>query len=259
MPHPRGLDLGLAGQVAVVTGASGGIGQAVAVALSRQGAAVAALARNKEGLTQTVATAAGGAPVRAYACDLGTSEALAVAMEEVTHDLGPPTILVNNAGQRQSFATVGEIQEQAWRAAMDANLDWAFRLSRMLLPVMQRSGGGAILNIGSVAGERPIPRIAAYSAAKAALHALTRSIAREYAGEGIRANALAPGWIATPMNVELRTDPANREALESITAMIPMGRFGTVDEIAGIATVLVSPAASYLTGQVICVDGGLLS
>lgn len=259
MPQPQGLDLGLAGQVAVVTGASGGIGQAVAVTLSRQGATVAALARNKEGLAQTVKSADGGGPVRAYPCDLGESEALGATIEKVKRELGSPTILVNNAGQRQAFASLDAIQEQAWRAALAANLDWAFQLSQMLLPVMKHACGGAILNIGSIAGERSIPRIAAYSAAKAALHSLTRSIAREYAGEGIRANVLAPGWIATPMNVELRTDPANQEALESITAAIPMRRFGTVDEIAGIAAVLVSPIASYLTGQVICIDGGLLS
>jgi NAD(P)-dependent dehydrogenase (short-subunit alcohol dehydrogenase family) len=229
---------GLSGRVAVVTGAGRGIGQRIAEVLAGNGAKVAAL--DLEAPTHP--------GILGIACDVSDETAVEVAFSRVEAELGAPSVLVLNAG---IFPIVPfeETTRELWDRTMAINLTGAFLCARRALPAMREAGYGRIVGIGSSAGKAGGARsVAAYAASKAGLMTLMKSIANEYAKYGITANALAPALIDTPMIANSR-DLVNR---------IPVGRFGTVDEVASLVAFLASGHAGYITGEVTDINGGFL-
>ena len=251
------MDLGLEGKVAVVTGASRGIGRGIARAFASEGARVAALARTTDDLRSTVEMLEGGAGSHlAVTCDVTDPDQIASALDTVRADLGGLDVLVNNAGRRQNFNRLHNLDAAEWRMTIEANLSSVFYMSQAAAGSMIAQGSGSIVNIASVAGPVAFARIGAYSAAKAGVIALTKVMAVEWAEFGIRTNAVAPGWTESTMNHELRTDPANRELFESIRDQTLFKRFGVPSEIADAVLFLAGTGASYITGETLTVDGG---
>jgi 2-deoxy-D-gluconate 3-dehydrogenase len=248
------MSFDLTGRRALVTGASRGIGREIALAYARAGADVAVLARNAE-LLEVVAgevRALGRRAVIATA-DVLDADATRAATAEAIEALGGLDILVNNAGGNSFSTPVASMRMSGWEKTMRLNLDSIVHVTQVSLPALGE-GGGAIINVSSVAGLRGAPTMAHYGAAKAALISLTQSLAVETAWMGVRVNALVPGWIETDLTDFLRaSDDAERAAL----SRVPMQRWGRVEEIAEPAVFLASDAASFMTGQVLVVDGGL--
>ena len=239
----------LSGKTALVTGASGGIGGAIARALHRQGAEVA-LAGTRAPALAALAEELGG---RAHSliADLGEREAADRLVREAEAAMGRLDILVNNAGiTRDSLAL--RLREEDWQAVIEVNLSAAFRLARAALRGMVRRRHGRIICITSVVGVTGNAGQANYAAAKAGLIGMAKSLAAETAGRGITVNCIAPGMIATAM-----TDKLTPEQRERIAAAIPMGRFGAPDDIGGAAVYLASAESGYMTGQTLHINGGM--
>ena len=254
------MELGLEGKAAVVTGASRGIGREIAAAFAREGARVATLARTESGLAETVEMLEGGAGAHlAVACDVTDPDGVAAAVGRVLDEFGCIDVLVNNAGGRQNFARLDQLDTEEWRRAVDSNLSSVFYVSKAAAAGMIARGAGSIVNIASIAGPVGFTRIGAYTAAKAGVIALTKVMAAEWAEFGVRANAVAPGWTESPMNYELRTDPANRPLFESIRGQTLLKRFGTPSEAAAAVLFLAGSTGSYITGETLAVDGGWLA
>ncbi len=245
----------LTGRVAVVTGASRGIGRAVAVALAAQGAKVVVnYHRNDAAAGETVA-AIGGAGGEAVAMrfDVADSGAVELAMKEVVAVHGGIDILVNNAGVAANALTL-RAKDADFRRAVDVNLGGTFNCTRAALRSLMRApDGGRIVNMTSIIGETGSAGQACYAAAKAGIVGLTKSWAREYASRGLTVNAVSPGVIATDMTAAEMPDARKDEALRTI----PLGRMGTPEEVAHAVAFLAGPKAGYITGQVVRVNGGL--
>jgi len=247
------------GKVVLVTGASSGIGRATAELFGRSGASVAiTYLNNKAGADGVVAaiSANGGkrAPLVIKADVTRTSE-IERMIREVEEGLGPVDILVNNAGSLVERLRTLELTEQRWNEVMNLNATSAFFTAKAVIPKMLEKGSGAIVNVTSIAARNggALGSIH-YSSAKAAILTMTKGLAKEFATQGIRVNAVSPGVINTPYH-ENFTAP---EVMENLRKAIPMGREGQPDEVAGVIAFLASDAASYLCGETIEVNGGLL-
>jgi NAD(P)-dependent dehydrogenase (short-subunit alcohol dehydrogenase family) len=243
----------LSGQVALVTGASSGLGRHFALTLARAGAKVAIAARRTdrlEDLAKEIAALDGRAlPVPLDVTDPGSVERAVTAAET---ELGAVTILVNNAGVAATSSFLDQTDDQ-WRAVLDTNLDGARRVARATAKHMAaHDHGGAIVNIASILGLRPAGGVSAYAAAKAGLISLTQTMALELARHRIRVNALAPGYIATDLNRDFLKSPAG----EAMVKRVPLRRFGEPADLDGALLLLVSGAGRYMTGSIVVVDGG---
>jgi 3-oxoacyl-[acyl-carrier protein] reductase len=248
------VQLDLQGEVAWVTGASRGIGHAIALALGRAGASVCGTATTPEGAQRIEADlAAAGVKGFGLVLDVRDRSAADPSLARIEERLGAaPGILVNNAGITRDNL-LPRLKDEDWDQVLDTNLGAAFRLARACARPMLRARRGRIINIGSVVGAAGNAGQANYAAAKAGLAGLTRALARELASRNITVNTVAPGFIETDMTRALGDAP--REALLSD---VPLGRFGTPHEVAGLVVFLASPAAAYITGQTLHVNGGML-
>jgi 3-oxoacyl-[acyl-carrier protein] reductase len=242
----------LKGQVALVTGASRGIGRAIALALAAEGANVAVnYASSSTAADRVVAeiTAAGGNAI-ALPADVSQAEQVDSLIRSVMDKWQRINILVNNAGITRDNLLL-RMKPEDWQAVIDLNLTGVFLCSRAVSKIMLKQRSGRIVNITSVAGQMGNPGQANYSAAKAGVIGFTKTVAKELASRGITVNAIAPGFIATDMTSGLQS--------EEILKFIPLGRYGQPEEVAGMARFLAAdPAAAYITGQVFNVDGGMV-
>ncbi len=250
-PAPR-LTVDLAGQVALVTGASRGIGRSIAVALGRCGARVACVGRNIEKLAETVAAIqAVGGSAEAVPGDVTNGEAVQKLVDSIADGWGRLDILVNNAGVTRD-TLLPRMTDEQWDEVLDTNLRGVFLFTRAATRPMMQQRYGRIINISSVSGLRGNPGQANYSASKAAVIGFTRTVARELASRKVTVNVVAPGFIDTEMTAAL-----GPVMLEEITKrMIPAKRMGHTDEVADAVLFFASPASAYVTGQVLVVDGG---
>jgi NAD(P)-dependent dehydrogenase (short-subunit alcohol dehydrogenase family) len=244
----------LEGRNAIVTGASRGIGRAIALAFAGAGANVAVVSRSPDVLEEAASEIeARGRKAVALAADVGDADAVRAAVERAGEAFGALDVVVNNAGAAPFRAPVAETRLDGFEKYVRVNFLSAVYVLQAAAPRLIESGRGCVLNVASVGGLAAAPGVGYYGAAKAALINLTKTLAVEWAEHGVRVNALAPGWIETDMNTLLREESASRERMLS---GIAMGRFGTPEEVASAAVFLCSDAASYITGEVLVVDGG---
>jgi 3-oxoacyl-[acyl-carrier protein] reductase len=247
-----GCRVDLKGHVALVTGASRGIGRAIAVRLATCGATVAGVARTLDGLQATLqAVRDGGGVAEGYAANVADSADVQRVVEAIEEKFQKIHILVNNAGITRD-GLVLRMEDAAWQEVIDTNLKGTFLFSRAVGACMMRARYGRIINISSVAGIVGNPGQANYSASKAGVIGFSKTVARELASRGITVNVVAPGFVTTDM-----TDVLPEKIKAEVKERVPVRRFGTPEDVADLVCYFAGPSASYVTGQVIAVDGGL--
>ncbi len=246
----------LDGKVAIITGSSKGIGEAIARTFAENGATVVISSRKQDGCDK-VATAfkAEGLKAIAIACHVGKADDRMALIEKTIAKLGGVDILVNNAGINPVFGSIENAPEATFDQIMNVNVKAPWDLANKCLKSMKERGGGSIINISSVGGELPEIGLGIYSISKAALSMLTKSQAKEWGKQSIRVNAICPGLIKTKFSAALWS---NELIMKQIKEASPLGRMGEPDEIAGIALLLASEAGSFITGSLFVADGGFL-
>lgn len=250
---PLGISTDLNGQIAVVTGASQGLGRSCAIRLSECGATVICVARSQDKLADTVREIQHrGGKAEARACDVGQRENVQALFADLEKNFGKLDILVNNAGITRD-TLLPRMTDQAWDEVIQTNLTSCFLFSREASRIMMSARYGRIINMTSVSGLIGNPGQTNYSASKAGMIGLTRSLARELGKRKVTVNAVAPGFIESEM-----TKALGDETLKEVKKRIPANRLGTGDDVAAVVVFLASPAASYINGQVITVDGGMI-
>lgn len=245
----------LDGKVALITGGGTGIGGAIARLFAQEGAAVVITGRRKEMLDRVVSEIERGkGHARAVAGTVTDETHARSAVAQAVRTFGKLNILVNNAGIGAFGKALHETDDATWDELLAINLTGVFRMTRAAVPEMLKAGGGAIVNISSIAGLVGIPLNAAYSATKGGLDALTRCLAIDYANQGIRCNAVCPGLVDTPMAAPLLNDPTRKA---QVLTAYPLGRPGTPDEVANLVLYLASEESAWVTGTIVPIDGGM--
>ena len=248
----RRIQVDLSGQTALVTGASRGIGKAIALALGSAGAKVACIARSEDKLKETsdAITAAGGTAA-IYPCNVTESETVNNVVESLVEDWGQLDILVNNAGITRD-TLIPRMSDEEWDDVIATNLRSVFLFTRSAIQAMMRKRSGRIINISSVSGLMGNPGQSNYSASKAGIIGFTQTVSREIAGRKVTVNAICPGFIATEM-----TDALGPALQDEVKKRVPAKRLGQAEEIADAVLYLASDSGAYITGQVLTLDGGL--
>jgi NAD(P)-dependent dehydrogenase (short-subunit alcohol dehydrogenase family) len=245
----------LTGKAALVTGASRGIGRAIAVGLASAGADVALAARDVEQLdaVRSEIDAAGRRSV-VVPTDVSDPEAVRGMVARAIEELGSLDVLVNNAGGSSFMGPFTDMRFRGWEKVMRLNVESIVHACQAIAPHLLERGSGSIINIASVAGLSGSPALAAYGASKAAVVSLTKTLAIEWGSAGIRVNALCPGWTATDLNKDLWS---NEQLSAAMMTRVPLARWATPEEMVGPAVFLAADASSYVTGQVLVADGGM--
>lgn len=246
----------LTGKVAIITGSSKGIGEAMARALAENGANVVISSRKQDACDKVAAQfQADGLSATGIACHVGSAEQLKTLVEKTVAHFGGVDILINNAGINPHFGPIEDAPESAFDKLMEVNLKAIWALSNYCLPEMKKRGGGSIINISSVEGLHPGLGLGLYSVSKAAVLMLTKNQAKEWGQHGVRVNAICPGLVKTKLSEALWT---NEKLMAKIEKSIPSGRIALPEEMAGLALLLASKAGSYMTGGIYVNDGGYL-
>ena len=246
----------LSGRVAIVTGASKGIGKAIARGLAELGASVVVSSRKQDAVDEVAAEfTAAGLTARGVACHVGDEDQLSQLVERTTAAYGGVDILVNNAATNPVFGPLEQMNAAVFDKVMAVNVRACMLLANLCRPSMAERGHGSIINIASVEGVRPSPMMSIYSVSKAALITLTQAQAREWGAAGIRANVICPGLIQTKFSAALWQ---NEQVHDHFVGQLPLGRMAQPSEMVGLACYLAAPASSYTTGGVFAADGGYL-
>ena len=247
-------DFDLTDKVALVTGGSRGIGEAIARTYAAAGASVVVASRSQESVDAVAASIEDdGGRALGIACHTGHADQVQELVQRTVHELGGLDVLVNNAATNPHFGPVLTSEESHWDKTFEVNVKGYFFAARAAVPAMRERGGGKIVNVASVAGQQPWPGLGVYSVTKSAVLMLTRVLAGELADDQIQVNALAPGLIRTRFSEALWKTP---EREKRAISQIPAGRLGETDDLTGLALCLASPASNFTTGAVFTVDGG---
>lgn len=244
----------LTGKVALITGASRGIGQAIAEAYAAAGAKVVLASRKQAGVDAAAEVIRRhGGQALAVAAHTGEQTAVSALVQQAIESFGGVDILVNNAATNPHFGPIMNSEESHWDKILDVNVKGYFRMAKACLPTMQARGGGKIINMASIAGKRPQPGMGIYCVSKAAVLMLTEVLAAELAAANIQVNAIAPGFVQTKFSAAIW---GNEQINERVMKSIPQGRMAQPEELTGLALYLASPASSFTTGATFLVDGG---
>ena len=244
----------LSGKVALVTGASRGIGQAIAEVYAAAGAKVVLASRKQEALDEVAeGIRNNGGEALPIAAHTGDDEAINTLVSEATKAYGGIDIVVNNAATNPHFGPVMTAEESHWDKILDVNVKGYFRVAKGCVSSMKARGGGKIINVASIAGLEPQPGMGVYCVSKAAVLMMTKVLAAELAGDNIQVNAIAPGFIKTKFSAAIWNNP---QIYEAVLKQIPQGRIAEPDELTGIALYLASDASSFTTGATMLIDGG---
>ncbi|MBI2994499.1 MAG: SDR family oxidoreductase [Gammaproteobacteria bacterium] len=243
---------GLHDRVALITGGAGGIGVAIARRFAAAGARIALADVNRDAAREAAAQLAkAGHRAIAFSGDVSQSVDVEALVRDVLKNFGQIDILVNNAGLMGRVAPLWELEEKDWRRVIDVDLTSVFLVSRAVIPHMRARRSGCIVSVASIAGKEGTPRLIPYSVAKGGIIAFTKALGKEVVGDGIRVNCVAPGVVETPLLDQLPPD-----ATQVMLSKVPMGRFGTPDEVAAAVHFLASDAASFITAQCLDCSGG---
>jgi len=245
----------LDGKNAFVTGASRGIGRAIALGLAEAGANVAAVARSTGALEELTAEIRKlDRTALALTCDVADADQIASAVADAHAELGSLDIVVNCAGQIEHAGPFLELTAEDWRRLFQVNFESVLHVCRAAGPHLLDQGAGSVINVSSVAGISGVPFFSHYAASKAAMISLTRTLAAEWAARGVRVNALTPGWVGTEMTHGFQADPGVSDGL---LGQVPAGRWGEPEDVVGAAVYLAGDAARFVTGDCLTIDGGM--